>query len=123
SDLRRVSYWLPDDTQGLCRMEANLVTSDDATNTSLPGDPGPYHFAQEVRQLEFQYFDGSSWQDSWDSTHPPSDRGTPPRAPRAISVKITVQVPGHKELKPYRHVVHVLTANGTPASSGSGTAP
>jgi type II secretory pathway pseudopilin PulG len=119
-DLRRVSYWLPDDTQGLCRMEVNLVTSDDATNTDLPGDAGPYHFAPEVRQLEFSYFDGSSWQDSWDSTQTGSDGVTPQGSPRAIAVKITVQVPGHKELKTYRHVVHVLTAGGTPQSSSEG---
>ncbi len=119
-DLRRVSYWLSDDTQGLCRMEVNLVTSDDATNTDLPGDAGPYHFAPEVRQLEFSYFDGSSWQDSWDSTQTGSDGVTPQGSPRAIAVKITVQVPGHKELKTYRHVVHVLTAGGTPQSSSEG---
>lgn len=122
-DLRRVSYWVPDEAEGLCRMEVRLVTSDDATNTTLPSDVSGYRFAPEVKQVEFSYFDGSSWLDSWDSTELGQDNVTPKGSPRAIAVKISVQVPGHKELKTYRHVVHVMTAGGTPAqsSTGSGT--
>jgi prepilin-type N-terminal cleavage/methylation domain-containing protein len=122
SDLRRVSYWLASEGGGLCRWEAMQVTSDDATALELPtGDEANYVIAPEVRSLEFEYFDGTTWLDSWDSTEPGPDGVTPLGSPRLIAVRIGVVRSGsdangaEPELRYYRHVVPILTAGGAPA--------
>ena len=78
SDLRRVSYWLaggPDNPTGLARQEVPLITSDDALQNLPPGidNESSFVIAEEARTLVFQYFDGTNWQDSWDSTTPGAD--------------------------------------------------
>jgi Tfp pilus assembly protein PilV len=119
SDLRRISYWLPggqDSTTGLARQEVALVTSDDALQNLPPGIDGEsnYVIADEVRELNFQYFDGTNWQDSWDSTTPGADGVTPIGSPVAIAVTISVARPGASDsVKSYRHVIAIQTANGT----------
>ena len=95
SDLRRVSYWLPggqDSPMGLARQEVPLVTSDDALQNLPPGidNEASYVIADEVRSLNFQYFDGTNWQDSWDSTVAGNDGVTPIGSPVAIAVTIGV---------------------------------
>jgi type II secretory pathway pseudopilin PulG len=123
SDLRRISYWLPDgqdSTTGLARQEVPLVTSDDALQNLPPGidNESSYVIADEVRELNFQYFDGTNWQDSWDSTVPGADGVTPIGSPCAIAVTVGVARPGaNGNLKTYRHVIAIQTANGnTPQS-------
>jgi len=118
-DLRRVSYWLASEGEGgLCRMEVRLVTSDDGVAPSVPSDSEKYLMAPEVKSLEFSYFDGSEWTSSWDSTAAGPDGVTPIGSPRAIRITMGVVPPGktgnaEQELKYYRHVVAVPTANGT----------
>jgi hypothetical protein len=122
SDLQRISYWLGDAEVGLCRFESRLITSDEATTPSIPsGDATRYKMAPEVRSLEFSYFDGTSWTDSWDSTSPGPDGVTPLGSPRAVSVKIGVPRSGHpdSELRYYRQVFTVLTAGGTPVNNST----
>jgi hypothetical protein len=119
SDLRRISYWLPggqDSTTGLARQEVSLVTSDDALQNLPPGidKESSYVIADEVRELNFQYFDGTNWQDSWDSTTPGADGVTPIGSPVAIAVTVSVARPGASDsVKSYRHVIAIQTANGT----------
>jgi Tfp pilus assembly protein PilV len=119
SDLRRISYWLPggqDSTTGLARQEVPLITSDNALQNLPPGIDGEssYVIADEVRELNFQYFDGTNWQDSWDSTTPGADGVTPIGSPCAIAVTISVARPGaNGSVKSYRHVIAIQTANGT----------
>jgi Tfp pilus assembly protein PilV len=121
SDLRRISYWLPDgqdSTTGLARQEVPLVTSDDALQNLPPGidSESSYVIADEVRELNFQYFDGTNWQDTWDSTTPGADGVTPIGSPCAIAVTISVARPGaNGNVKSYRHVIAIQTANGTTA--------
>ena len=134
SDLCRVSYWLVggDGTSGgLARQEIPLATSDDALQNLPPGidNENSYVLADEVRSLNFQYFDGTDWQDSWDSTALGADGVTPVGSPRAIAVTIGIaQSHGSgssqtddANLKTYRHVLVIPSANGTTAMSQSTT--
>ena len=135
SDLRRVSYWLPggqDSPTGLARQEVLLVTSDDALQNLPPGIDieSSYVIAEEVRSLIFQYFDGTNWQDTWDSTVPGADGVTPIGSPRAIAVTVGVARPGaNGNVKIYRHVIAITSANGTTqqtqaqSNTGGGAAP
>ena len=135
SDLRRVSYWLvggADSPVGLARQEIAIVTSDDALQNLPPGidSEGSFLIAEEVRSLSFQYFDGTNWQDNWDSTTPGADGVTPIGSPRAVAVTVGVARPGaNGNVKVYRHVIAISSANGTTqqaqaqSSSGGGATP
>ncbi len=135
SDLRRISYWLADG--GLARQEIDRVTADD-DDTQLPPyvtDEGRFILAPEVTELTFQYFDGTSWQDTWDGTTLGADGKTPMGPPRAVSITLSVRRPGAdpnnaNAVKRYRHVVAIGAANaqpgmaddtGTTGTSGTGT--
>jgi hypothetical protein len=132
SDLRTITYWLA--SVGLSRQEVKLATSDEALNglsVNPPDDPSLV-IAEEARSLTFQYFDGTSWQDSWDGTQSPASGGNNPQGPPlAIAITIGLAVPGSTpsesgevKLKTYRHVVAIPTANGaTQNSNTSGTSP
>jgi len=132
SDLRRICYWLSTDgDRGLCRYESKVIASEDGYNTNLPTDDmSQYLMAPEVESLEFSYFDGTNWNDKWDSTQfdPNGDGITPIGSPRAIAVKIGIRAPDAKEnksgdLKIYRQVFSILSANGsTPLQPPSGAA-
>jgi Tfp pilus assembly protein PilV len=123
SDLRRVSYWLlggADNPAGLARQEVPVVTSDDALQNLPPGidNESSFLIADEVRSLNFQYFDGTNWQDNWDSTTPGADGVTPIGSPRAVAVTVGVARPGaNGNVKIYRHVIAISSANGTTQQS------
>ena len=136
SDLRRISYWMGGDNgkSGLCRREVRLITSDDAIGDLPTGEIEQYLYASEVQSVEFGYFDGTAWQDTWDSTTLGPDQATPQGSPRAISIKIGISAPsamgapGGKEpaLKYFSRTIQIMTANGTPLNSnpeGGTTAP
>ncbi len=126
SDLRRITYWLAgsgDSALGLARQEIKLATSDDALNAIPPNDgsdEAAQVIAEEIKSLEFSYFDGMQWQTSWDGTTTASDGVTPIGPPMAI--KITIGVAAAKtndphsttkpDLKYFSHVVALPTANG-----------
>jgi len=97
SDIRKIQYWLADGGQGLCRQEVRVATAEDALTTAPPaGDVNTYLLAPEVKAIEYRYFDGSAWQDSWDSTTLGDDGVTPLGSPRAIEVRVGVLPPGGK---------------------------
>jgi hypothetical protein len=144
SDIRRISYWLASEG-GLARQEVKTETSQDI-GTLPPNvpDEASYVMAPEVQNLSFSYFDGTNWQESWDSTMLGDDGVTPIGPPRAIAITLTIpHVPGgpwrtgKPVMKTYRHVVAIPTANGTselangtlqqsnsnPQPSGGGTSP
>jgi hypothetical protein len=132
SDLRRISYWLVGDSgsaQGLARQEVKLVTSADYINNlppDIPEDPTWKVIAPEVQSVMFRYWDGNTWQDTWDSTQPPADNSStnPQGPPRAIEITVGLPVVGGgdgQNLKTYRHVIALPTANGALPSSTSGT--
>jgi prepilin-type N-terminal cleavage/methylation domain-containing protein len=128
SDLRRVSWWLP--SGGLARQEITVATSQDALDNLPPGIPDEESFiiASEVKNIQFQYFDGSDWQDSWDCTSPGADGVTPIGPPLAIAITIEIANPqeGSKDEEPptkrYRHVVACMTANGSTPQQQNGNA-
>jgi prepilin-type N-terminal cleavage/methylation domain-containing protein len=147
-DLRRVSYWLNGDNgsgQGLMKQEVPLITSDDAGAIDLSAlPPGSGNNAddstvkvviEEVRSLQFEYYDGTNWIDTWDSTALSTAAGadgvTPQGSPVAIRVTLEIAQPGQAEPKRYQHVIAFLTASGTtilsssnstnPSTTGGGT--
>jgi prepilin-type N-terminal cleavage/methylation domain-containing protein len=136
-DVRRISYWLlgggSDNGGGLARQEVKLSTSQDSTDVLPPNVPNDasYLLAEEVIDLQFEYFDGNAWQDSWDSTQLGADGVTPIGPPRAVAITITLTRIGagpDAPTKSYRHVVAIPSANGatqqqTTTNSGGGTMP
>jgi prepilin-type N-terminal cleavage/methylation domain-containing protein len=124
SDLRRITYWLiggGDKPLGLARQEIQQVTSDDAT-ADPPDDPALV-IAGEVVDLQFSYYDGTGWQDSWDGTALGPDGQTPMGAPVAVAINLTVAQPDGAGTKKYRRVVLIQTANGTPQQNTGTTTP
>jgi hypothetical protein len=121
SDLRRVTYWLAGGTgssMGLARQEVKVPTSDDQINTLPPnvGDEGSFVIAPQVKGLTFEYFDGTTWQVSWDGTQVGSDGQTPIGPPLAIRITLTIAGPATGAGTPgadqtYQHVVAIPTAN------------
>jgi prepilin-type N-terminal cleavage/methylation domain-containing protein len=128
-DLRRISYWLASDGPGgLARAESKLITSDDVTNNVLPSgdDAAKAIIAPEARSLSFSYYDGTAWQDSWDSTEMGPDGVTPIGAPRAIAITLGLARPGPRGkeiIKTFRHVVAIATANGATPQPKNTTNP
>jgi prepilin-type N-terminal cleavage/methylation domain-containing protein len=134
SDLCHIVYWLAgssDTPLGLARLEIKLATSDDAANLVPPNIPDEqtHIIAEEVKSLVFSYFDGQSWQDSWDGTAVGADGVTPMGPPLAIAVVVGILPPHARPgadvpLKYYRHVIALPTANGstmgTIANGGTG---
>jgi hypothetical protein len=129
SDLHRVTYWLAGgDTSplGLARQEVKQATSDDALITVPPNIPDEATFviAEEVQGVTFRYFDGTNWQDSWDGTQVTSSNGTPVGPPLAVEITLVIAIkntqaqPGdNSNLKTYRHVVAIPTANGASSNT------
>ncbi|HVS36000.1 MAG TPA: prepilin-type N-terminal cleavage/methylation domain-containing protein [Gemmataceae bacterium] len=123
SDIRRVSYWLVgggDGPGGLARQEISLSTSDDALE-NLPPDvdnENSFIIADEVRSLQFQYWDGTQWEDSWDSTEVGPDGVTPIGSPLAVAVTIgfapkqTGPAQSDAPIHTVRHILVIPSANG-----------
>jgi prepilin-type N-terminal cleavage/methylation domain-containing protein len=119
-DNRRMSYWMVDG-KGLARQEVGLATSDDALTNLPPGvdNEQQYVIAEEVRSVQFRYWDGTQWNDSWDGTTLGDDNITPIGPPNAIEVTLGFIDPkagGSKDdadppLKYYRHVIALPTSN------------
>jgi prepilin-type N-terminal cleavage/methylation domain-containing protein len=127
ADLRRIGYWLAgsgDAPLGLARQEVKLVTSDDALNSVPPDVPDEASnvIAEEVKSLSVSYFDGSTWQETWDSTQTGPDGVTPIGPPAAIAITLGVAAPGASHsVKNYKHVVILQTANGLYQLNHGGT--
>jgi len=131
SDVRRITYWLAGGSGsplGLARQEIKQATSDDAQNSmtaDIP-DEGSLVIADEVQSVAFRYFDGTSWQDSWDGTQADTS-GASIGPPQAVEITVSILPPNSGSstgaspgLKTYRHVVAIPTANGaTPAPSST----
>ena len=111
----RVQYELAeaDDGDGCdwIRTETINPLSDDADNTVETT------ILRNVRSLEFSYYDGTSWQESWDSTTGSS------RLPKAIAVSFAL-APEDEEDEPVPHrllvPVAIETAGSDRAAGGGG---
>jgi type II secretory pathway pseudopilin PulG len=117
SDLRRITYWMG--SGGLARQEVKQATSQDATVNMPPNvDASTYQIIGErVKSVTFSYWDGTSWQDSWDGTTLGGPNGNVPTGP-PMAIRIELQIapsgPGaddSKNWKTYRQTVAIVTAN------------
>jgi hypothetical protein len=128
SDLWRVSWWLVGDAgsaSGLARQEVKVVTSDDATNLP-PGIDNEESFilASEVKSVLFEYFDGTNWNETWDSTEMGADGVTPKGSPVAIRVTMELARPDSPDQrKTYARVLVLPSANGTTTFQSVNQAP
>jgi prepilin-type N-terminal cleavage/methylation domain-containing protein len=122
-DIHRVTYWLAGD-RGLAAQDISRVTADDQS-TQLPPDVPDEDaaiIAPEVVNLEFWYFDGASWNDSWDGTMVGADGVAPIGPPKAV--KIVIEIRGISgSTRKFEHVVAIQTANSQPSSSTAETTP
>jgi prepilin-type N-terminal cleavage/methylation domain-containing protein len=133
TDLRYVIYWLAsgsDSAGGLARQEISAVTASDALATMPPGIPNEssYIIAEQVKSLTFSYFDGQSWQDTWDGTTAGPDGVTPLGPPSAIAITLGLETPGGTDpttgqanMQQFRHVVVIPSANGALLANGNAT--
>jgi prepilin-type N-terminal cleavage/methylation domain-containing protein len=106
SDLRLVRYWFgspgaetQDNRMGLVRQEINYVPDVTAGDDPLSGARTEI-LAEEVRSVQFRYFDGYGWLTEWSQT---SER--PPQA-----IEVTVALPRQLNSN------SPLPANGPPTS-------
>jgi len=120
SDLVRITYWIGG-SGGLCRQERPWVTADGVRNSSDPdiSDEAGDTLVQEVKDVTFAYFDGSSWLPDWDGSKPSPDGVTPTGPPRAIKVTLTYSIPaGRMGVPPLEQKVEqVIAVRAAPGSN------
>jgi hypothetical protein len=128
ADIQRVTYWMSD--RGLCRQELPWLTSENIRTTV---DPVPedgkeeqdYVIADEVTRVQFEYWDGTAWAETWDGRQTNSDGQTLKGPPMAIRVRFWMQAPGPEGdtiEKEFRHTIAVRGAPG-PATNDTATTP
>ncbi len=123
SDLYRVVYWLPGgegSPLGLARHELGQVTSDEAGEAppDVTDPSSKMILAPEVKSLTFRYFDGTTWQESWDGSAAGPDGTTPIGPPAAVEITLGLaprnsNPEAELQLKYYRQVVVIPTSNVT----------
>jgi prepilin-type N-terminal cleavage/methylation domain-containing protein len=120
ADQRRITYWLSANG-GLCRQERPWVMAEGIRNSVDPdltnGEDGDV-IASEVKDVSFEYFDGSSWTGSWDGTILGPDGVTPQGPPRAVKATLTLEFaparPGQPPItRTVSHVIPIRAAPGT----------
>ena len=127
ADLRRVSYWLATgESSGLAWQELQQATGNDLSSMPPDVDPSTYRIiAPEVKDVVFQYFDGTTWQDSWDGTTLGGPTGDiPVGPPSAISITLTFSRKNvdnsdlpDSQLPKYTHVVAIPAGNNFPQTN------
>ena len=129
ADARRVVYWMTDG--GLARQELPWLTSDENMNSAGPviesgKEEKDYVIAEEVTGLQFEYWDGSAWADTWDGRDTNADGITLKGPPMAIRIRFTLKLPGENPgetvEKEFRHTIAVRAAAG-PATPDTTTVP
>lgn len=132
SDLARISYWMvgggqnsPSQSAGLARQELQQATSNEIATLPPDVDPSTYKLIPEVKDIQFQYFDGVNWNDTWDGTTLGGPTGEIPIGPPA-AIKITLtffrrdvnnnDLPD-SALPPYQHVVCIPAGNNFPMTN------
>jgi prepilin-type N-terminal cleavage/methylation domain-containing protein len=119
ADSRRITYWMTDG--GLARQELSWLTFQDIQSSTDPymeqgKEEKDYVIAEEVTRLQFEYWDGQQWQDSWDGRTLNSDGVTLLGPPMAIRVHFWLNVPGENPgetvSKEFRHTIAIRSAPG-----------
>lgn len=132
ADVRRVTYWMTD--HGLARQEMPWVTSEQLHASTEPviedgKEERDYVIADEVTKLSIEYWDGSTWAETWDGRTLNSDGVTLLGPPKAIRIRFTLSLPGPNpgEMvdKEFFHTIAVRSAPGPAvpdaAAAASGT--
>jgi hypothetical protein len=116
ADLRSVTYYLASDGSGLCRQERYNVTQDGIWNSSEPDrtDETADLIAPEVRDCTFEYYDGGTWQSSWDGSATDLDGASVVGPPRAIKIILVLEFAGKNGpvQKRVSQVIPIRAANG-----------
>ena len=96
SDLRRVTYYLAADGTGLARQSKPWVTADGVWNATDPDRANEQAevIAPEVKDATFEYYDGGTWQSSWDGSQTAIDGVSLIGPPRAIRVILVLEFAG-----------------------------
>jgi len=120
SDLRRISYWMTPD--GLAVQELDTATTNDMSSVPPDVPDGSYKIlASEVKDVLFEFFDGTSFQSTWDGTQPGPDGVTPIGPPSAIRITLTFYRKGGDDLpeeqSKYQHVVAIPAGNNFSSTS------
>jgi hypothetical protein len=125
SDQKVVFYWLAgaggSRPLGLARYEMSLSTSVDGVPDVVgSSDEAKYVIAPEVVSLTFEYFDGTTWGTTWDSTQLSQvDSMTPIGPPVAVRMSFELPPPpGKSDTLKFQHVIAIPTANN-PSSTMS----
>lgn len=113
-DLRRITYYLGS-TGGLRRQEQFLVTADGVRNSTDPDHSREAQdlIAEEVADVTFEYFDGTTWGSTWAGDDDGGDGKTVKGPPRAVRMTLTLRDPGTGETKTVEHVFAIRAAVGT----------
>ena len=128
ADIRRVSWWLTG-SGGIARQERQWLLSDDISGQTEPDTSTEIDdiIAPEATDLLFEYWDGSTWQSSWDGSTLGSDMKTPIGPPMAIRVSIWIKQPDslargtEGQTKKFTHVIALQTAPGAASTTATGT--
>ena len=129
SDLRRVTYYLASDGTGLARQSKPWVTADGVWNATDPDRANELAevIAPEVKDATFEYYDGGTWQSSWDGSQTAIDGVSLIGPPRAIRVVLVLEIAGRGGPKPKRvsQTIPIRTAVGNylPADAATTTTP
>ena len=130
ADARRVTYWMTD--RGLARQELPWVTSQQAQNSTDPDiedgkEERDYVIAEEVTRVQFEYWDGSAWQETWDGRDTNADGKTLKGPPMAIRVRFWLRLPGvnpgETVEKEFRHTIAIRAAAGPATADTTATPP
>ena len=123
SEIQKVAYYLTPATNGGAGME--LIRS--VTRNLLPVMQDEYsdqHLLSGVENLTFQYYNGSSWVDTWDSTTTSATSTTTNTLPQGIRVQLTLAVEAGKLAPaPIELVVPIVvqpSTNTTSTTTGGG---
>jgi hypothetical protein len=125
ADARRVTYWMTD--KGLARQERPWITSQHLQTSTDPEiedgkEEHDYVIAEEVTRVQFEYWDGSAWADTWDGRTTNADGKTLKGPPMAIRIRFWLRLPGEDPgqtiEKEFRHTIAIRAAAG-PAAADS----
>ena len=123
AEIQKVAYYLTPATNGGNGME--LIRS--VTRNLLPVMQDEYsdqHLLGGVDNLKFQYYNGSAWVDTWDSTTTSTTSNTTNTLPQGIRVQLTLAVEAGKSAPaPIELVVPIAvqpSTNTTSTTTGGG---
>lgn len=126
ADFKKIVYYLGSDGGGLCRQVRPMVTADGVWNTTDPDLTTELTdvIAPEVKDVLFEYYDGGTWQSSWDGSETSDDGVTLLGPPRAVRVTLTLEFPGKGGAMTQKRVQQVFpiraaVGNYTPPTDGT----